>query len=95
MVEFFGLPPQPAQDFFDSILGRTLAYLLVSVCVCVPARKGSLIVGTTVLCDLVLSCFFNNKTKCLVHFCTLQYLQSMECVSMCIVFGMGKGGVQE
>lgn len=29
MVEFFNLTPNTAQDFFDSIFGRTLAYLLV------------------------------------------------------------------
>ena len=30
VVEFFGLTPSTAQDFFDTILGKTLAYLLVS-----------------------------------------------------------------
>ncbi len=30
VVEFFNLTPSAAQDFFDSIFGRTLAYLLVS-----------------------------------------------------------------
>ena len=29
VVEFFSLTPSTAQDFFDSIFGRTLAYLLV------------------------------------------------------------------
>ena len=31
VVEFFSLTSSTAQDFFDSIFGRTLAYLLVNV----------------------------------------------------------------
>ncbi len=30
VVEFFNLTSSSAQDFFDSIFGKTLAYLLVS-----------------------------------------------------------------
>ena len=30
VLDFFGLTPNTAQTFFDDILGKTLAYLLVS-----------------------------------------------------------------
>ena len=30
VVDFFGHTPNTAQSFFDEILGKTLAYLLVS-----------------------------------------------------------------
>jgi len=30
VVDFFGLTPNTAQTFFDEIMGKTLAYLLVS-----------------------------------------------------------------
>ena len=31
VVEFFSLTSSAAQDFFDTIMGKTLAYLLVSL----------------------------------------------------------------